>query len=83
MLLAALAPGVPARPTPTPAATAIIDINSADEKTLMTIPGIGPVYSKKIVAGRPYRRKDELVARKILPPGVYDKIKERLIAKQK
>lgn len=79
-----LAPGVYAKPTPAPAqATALIDINSADEKTLMTIPGIGTAYSKKIIAGRPYKSKDQLVSRKILPQGVYDKVKDQIIAKQK
>ena len=72
--------------TPTPAATtkaALIDINSADEKTLQTIAGIGDAYSKKIIAGRPYKGKDDLVSKKILPKGVYDKIKDQIIAKQK
>lgn len=61
---------------------AVLDINTADETALRTVPGIGEVYSKKIVEGRPYKSKDELWRRKILPKGVYDKVKEYLIAKQ-
>lgn len=82
LLLLPVAPSAFAKPTPAPTAS-VIDINTADEKTLMTISGIGAAYSKKIVAGRPYKRKDELVSRGILPAGVYDKIKDMIIAKQK
>ena len=60
-----------------------VDINSATEQQLRTVPGIGEAYAKKIVAGRPYRSKNELVQKKILPAGVYDRAKEHLIAKQK
>ncbi|MBT9589186.1 helix-hairpin-helix domain-containing protein [bacterium] len=78
-----MAPGAYAKPTPAPVQAALIDINSANEKTLMTIPGIGTAYSKKIVAGRPYKSKDQLVSRKILPQGVYEKVKDQIIARQK
>ena len=64
-------------------AAALIDINSATEAELRTIPGIGEAYAKKIIAGRPYRAKNELVEKKILPKGVYDKVKDQIIAKQK
>lgn len=64
-------------------AAALIDINSASEAELRTIPGIGEAYAKKIVAGRPYRAKNELVDKKILPKSVYDKVKDQIIAKQK
>jgi DNA uptake protein ComE-like DNA-binding protein len=60
-----------------------IDINSASAAELATLPGIGEVRSKAIVKGRPYKGKDDLVQKKILTQGVYDKIKDDIIAKQK
>lgn len=59
-----------------------LDINSADEKTLMTLDGIGDARAAAIIKGRPYRGKDDLVSKKILPEPVYEKIKDRIIAKQ-
>jgi len=60
-----------------------LDINSATDKQLMTLDGIGDARAKAIIKGRPYKGKDELVAKKIIPDGVYEKIKEQIIAKQK
>jgi DNA uptake protein ComE-like DNA-binding protein len=59
-----------------------IDINSATEPELKAIHGIGDAYSKKIVAGRPYAKKDQLASKKILPKAVYDKIKDKIVVKQ-
>jgi DNA uptake protein ComE-like DNA-binding protein len=67
----------------TEAATGLIDINSADAATLKTIPGIGDAYAAKIVSNRPYKGKDEIVKKAGVPQGVYDKIKDKIIAKQK
>jgi competence protein ComEA len=63
-------------------AAAPMDINSATEKELATLKGIGDVRAKAIVKGRPYKGKDELVQKKIIPQNVYDDIKEQIIAKQ-
>jgi DNA uptake protein ComE-like DNA-binding protein len=60
-----------------------LDINSASVDELKTIPGIGDAYAKKIVDGRPYKRKDKLVQKKVVPKGTYDKIKDQVVAKQK
>ena len=74
----------PAKATSTQtAADEKIDINRAKADQLMKLDGIGEARAKAIIKGRPYKAKDELVEKNILPQAVYDKVKDSIIARQK
>ena len=81
----ATATAAPAKAAPADAKKApeLMDINSATAKQLATLDGIGDARSAAIVKGRPYSGKDDLVNKKVLTQDVYDKIKDKIIAKQK
>ncbi|GFE58355.1 helix-hairpin-helix domain-containing protein [Geobacter sp. AOG1] len=82
------APAKPAKAAPAvekaapTAKVELVDINTATEAQLKAVPGIGDVFAKKIIAGRPYASKDQLSSKKVVPAATYVKIKDQIIAKQ-
>jgi competence protein ComEA len=79
----AAAPAPKATAPASPAASALIDINTAPKDQLDKLPQIGSARADAIIKGRPYRAKNELVDKKIIPQNAYDAIKDNIIARQK
>ena len=80
-------PPLPVQQSKAPAAAAaksavLVDINSATEAQLKELPGIGDAYAAKIVQNRPYRVKTDLERKNIIPHATYEKVKDRIIARQ-
>ncbi len=59
-----------------------LDLNTATADQLKTLPGIGDAYAKRIIDGRPYSAKNQIVQRGIVPQKTYDGVKDKIVARR-
>lgn len=57
-----------------------LDINTASPHQLNALPGFGPAYTRRVIAGRPYTAKNQLVTRGVIPQGAYERISDLIVA---
>lgn len=79
----AATPPPPTKAAAVKAPAALLGSQQCYESEVMKLPGIGEAYSDKIIKGRPYKGKNELLSKNIVPKATYEKIKDLIIAKQK
>jgi competence protein ComEA len=57
-----------------------LDINTASPHQLNALPGFGPAYTRRVIAGRPYTAKNQLATRGVIPQGAYERISDLIVA---